>query len=383
MATIDKDFKVKNGIQVSEGGTFGGPVSVGTPTDSSHAITLEYLNGLSFTGAMEVSETPPSSPASGDMWFDSTSGATFVYYDSYWIQVMSATGPQGPQGEPGNDGVDGQDGATGPAGTTSYTNLTDKPDLSVYQQKISGVSDTEIGYLDGVTSAIQTQLNGKQPVVADVSSTEIGYLANVTSDIQTQLNSKPDLLSPTITMASFASASNSVDPVTISSANGHGGTGFAGIMTVENTTSGATNTKKFLRMTSGGAIEFVNNAYSQTIFSLSDEGNLGISGVMNGATLGDTGWQSVSSFSNGYSAPTAVAYRRINNVVYMRGNVYNGTANTTAFTLPTGYRPSVDVVVPVQQYGTGNINYVTVSTSGTVTPNGTAAWLSSVVFPIG
>jgi hypothetical protein len=37
-----------------------------------------------------------------------------------------------------------------------------------YQPKVSGVSDTEIGYLDGVTSAIQTQINtvsGKAPPI--------------------------------------------------------------------------------------------------------------------------------------------------------------------------------------------------------------------------
>jgi len=34
---------------------------------------------------------------------------------------------------------------------------------SVIQAKVSGVSDTEIGYLDGVTSAIQTQIDAKAP----------------------------------------------------------------------------------------------------------------------------------------------------------------------------------------------------------------------------
>ena len=58
------------------------------------------------------------------------------------------------------------------------------------QDKVSGVSDTEIGYLDGVTSAIQTQLNDKQDKVSGVSDTEIGYLDGVTSSIQTQLNDK-------------------------------------------------------------------------------------------------------------------------------------------------------------------------------------------------
>lgn len=62
--------------------------------------------------------------------------------------------------------------------------------ISLKQSIVSGVSDTEIGYLDGVTSAIQTQLNAKQAIVSGVSDTEIGYLDGVTSAIQTQLNSK-------------------------------------------------------------------------------------------------------------------------------------------------------------------------------------------------
>lgn len=63
------------------------------------------------------------------------------------------------------------------------------------QDKVSGVSDTEIGYLDGVTSAIQTQINSKQSVVSGVSDTEIGYLDGVTSAIQTQINSKQSIVS--------------------------------------------------------------------------------------------------------------------------------------------------------------------------------------------
>ena len=81
---------------------------------------------------------------------------------------------------------------------------------------IGDVSSTEIGYLNGVTSAIQTQINEKissataastyAPLngatftggitlpsttsIGDVSGTEIGYLNNVTSAIQTQLDQK-------------------------------------------------------------------------------------------------------------------------------------------------------------------------------------------------
>jgi hypothetical protein len=62
--------------------------------------------------------------------------------------------------------------------------------LNGKQAVVANVSDVEIAYLDGVTSAIQTQLNNKQAVVANVSDTEIGYLDGVTSGIQTQINGK-------------------------------------------------------------------------------------------------------------------------------------------------------------------------------------------------
>lgn len=46
MTTTNKDFKVKHGIAVSDGGTFGGPVTVGAPTEASHAITKQYLDNI-------------------------------------------------------------------------------------------------------------------------------------------------------------------------------------------------------------------------------------------------------------------------------------------------------------------------------------------------
>jgi hypothetical protein len=80
---------------------------------------------------------------------------------------------------------------------------------------IGTVSNTEISYVDGVTSAIQTQLNAKAALagptftgtvvlpsttsIGTVDSTEIGYLDGVTSSIQTQMNTKAPLASPTFT----------------------------------------------------------------------------------------------------------------------------------------------------------------------------------------
>lgn len=68
--------------------------------------------------------------------------------------------------------------------------MTKARDLANASTALSAVDATELGYLDGVTSAVQTQLNAKQAVVSGVSDTEIGYLDGVTSAVQTQINAK-------------------------------------------------------------------------------------------------------------------------------------------------------------------------------------------------
>jgi hypothetical protein len=52
------------------------------------------------------------------------------------------------------------------------------------------ISTEELNRVDGARSNIQDQIDTKQAIVADVSDTEIGYLNGVTSAIQTQLNDK-------------------------------------------------------------------------------------------------------------------------------------------------------------------------------------------------
>jgi hypothetical protein len=39
-----------------------------------------------------ASDNPPSGPSAGDFWFESDTGKTFVYYDSYWVEVAGRAG---------------------------------------------------------------------------------------------------------------------------------------------------------------------------------------------------------------------------------------------------------------------------------------------------
>lgn len=144
---------------------------------------------------------------------------------------------------------------TGAATTITSANLTaSRAVISNVSGKVavSSVTDTELGYVSGVTSAIQTQIDSKQStitgaastiasvdltasralasnasgkvVVSAVTSTELGYLSGTTSAVQTQIDSKQATITgaaTTITSsdltASRAVVSNASGKVAVSS----------------------------------------------------------------------------------------------------------------------------------------------------------------------
>jgi hypothetical protein len=87
LATVDKDFKVKNGLVVTNGGSFGGSVVVGEPTLDTHAATKAYVDSLA--SGMVVGSTAPESPENGDLWFDTLTERVNVYYGGSWLTIAS------------------------------------------------------------------------------------------------------------------------------------------------------------------------------------------------------------------------------------------------------------------------------------------------------
>jgi hypothetical protein len=77
MADFLKSLKIK-GVEVDTDGATNGQV-------------FQY-NGTKFlpanaAGGATISDTPPTSPSAGQIWFESDTGKTFVYYDSAWIEI--------------------------------------------------------------------------------------------------------------------------------------------------------------------------------------------------------------------------------------------------------------------------------------------------------
>ena len=66
--------------------------------DDTHTVgdriwkwTGVYWELSSTSSLFTASDTAPSSPTAGDIWFESSTGKTYIRYDSYWIEIGSAS----------------------------------------------------------------------------------------------------------------------------------------------------------------------------------------------------------------------------------------------------------------------------------------------------
>ena len=85
-----------------------------------------------------------------------------------------------------------------------------------------------------------------------------------------------------------------------------------------------------------------------------------------------TAWANITVFTNGWvNVPgwQATQYRKIGDIVYLRGYIQNGTANVPAFTMPVGFRPLNNIAFASAYYsGQRLAATVLVLPSGVVQP---------------
>lgn len=170
--TTDDVFKATGGIVTLA--TAGAP----TQSLSNGAVAVDTTNHVFYfrsnstwnpvRGSLNISDTPPSNPMPGDMWFESDTGMTFVYYDGFWVEINNQTGPQGsqgPQGYQGPQGVQGPQGfqgSTGPIGY-NYTYSATAPSSPVVGDRwVDSNSGIEYTYIsDGDSSQwVETKASG-------------------------------------------------------------------------------------------------------------------------------------------------------------------------------------------------------------------------------
>jgi hypothetical protein len=100
------------------------PVSIGTiwinETDPNN-VRVQFYSGTEegfldagTKGTFEVFDAPPEDPDEGNVWFNSSDGRFYVYYDGFWVEALSnEAGPTGPVGPLGPTGPQGEQGIAG------------------------------------------------------------------------------------------------------------------------------------------------------------------------------------------------------------------------------------------------------------------------------
>jgi hypothetical protein len=94
-------FDNKGDILVGTGEDTLGKLAVGEDGQFL-VVDLDEPTGLTWrtlNANIDVSATAPSGPTSGSVWFNSSEGTAYIYYDSYWVPLSPAqVGPQGDAG---------------------------------------------------------------------------------------------------------------------------------------------------------------------------------------------------------------------------------------------------------------------------------------------
>lgn len=145
------------------------------------------------SGAVTISDNAPTSPTAGDQWYESDSGKLFVYYDSFWVEVIGGVG--------GQQGPTGPTGPVGVAGPTSDITFTIPGTLTTGAKNVRFYVEAS-RTISNVVASVSTAPTGAS-VIFDVNK-------NGTTIFTTQANR------PTIAASGFYDGSSVPDVASLS-----------------------------------------------------------------------------------------------------------------------------------------------------------------------
>jgi hypothetical protein len=151
--------KVQNGYEIDELHN----VVITSPADNQ-VLAYEAATGLwknvALSGggggaSVTISETAPASPTAGNVWFNSTEGTSYIYYDSFWVPIS-----------PPKASLEVVSSATAPADTSAIWYNTENGNAYIYY-------DSFWTTLSGDSKTFPIQLNGQ--VISNDYAIPSGY----------------------------------------------------------------------------------------------------------------------------------------------------------------------------------------------------------------
>jgi hypothetical protein len=285
--------------------TVAGPAG---PTGSTGATGATGTTGISITGA--TGSQGPTGPT-GSAGLIGPTGAVGDTGPQGIQGIQGIQGTQGITGTTGSAGATGSTGPTGPTGPTGSTGTNpfkyqaDAPTGAVtgdiwIESDVDVATDTYAtltsnqtltnktltspvitgGTLNsgGALTVDSTELNVLDGIPGTLTATELGYVDGVTSSIQTQLNTKAPTASPTFTGTVNAANITTTGGVTV-------GTQLSAVSPNSGSSGGVV-----IRQNAGGGtgyLQFTNNAMSSQLAAISADasGNLGLSPASGAASV--------------------------------------------------------------------------------------------------
>ena len=172
--------------------------------DANSSQWVEVVGKTGATGAtgvsaVSISDAAPSSPSAGTLWWNSSVNKLYIYYtdanSSQWVQATT----------PGADGADGTDGSS--AAITRYANVAAFP-ASPTAADLAYANDTNTLYLyNGTAWEVVASGNDETPVITTEPATEHSLNSDGTTSTVTMVAQDPEGFDITYGIA-YKTASN-------------------------------------------------------------------------------------------------------------------------------------------------------------------------------